>query len=475
MEFLLSKKTRDIETVIYLILFFTYLLFNRIVPITYIFDPINGLLFSAFAGFGCLLILQDVLTDRYLFKVRFSWVLCLFLGVLTISNIINIQYGWMDNVKTMVWFCIHFFVIYTLSYRIKTENNKKIIYTILFFSEMIFLVFVIVSIIQYSLQVKYLVPIHEGIYKCQGFYNNRLFGVFSDPNSAAIIVCWFICFNFNILKKFKIKTYKFLLIMLNVIFYIFIVLSGSRSVQLILFLIILFYMGICYFKKKHSKKSLFKFIIKITLTLFLFFPVFNCSKICLSYIPVLIRESGISSLSTPYDTNEQFVQELHNSKNRLNRPEIANGNFFTNRIEIWTGYLTSLKSGKWLFGLSPRNAISYIEEHYPDNYIAESGFIAHSDYLAIIAYTGLAGFAVFVLLAILILQYVFKKIHVKKKLDDFYVMSLLIVFSILVYGLSYRDILFCNTFTGFVFWLFMSYILNVKDDGIYEEDSTPSV
>ena len=153
MKFLLSKKARDIETVIYLILFSTYLLFSRIVPIAYSFDSIDGLLSMGFAGIGGLLILQDFLTDRYLFKVRFSWVLFLFLGVLTISNILNIQYGWADNLKTTVWFCIQCFVLYTTSLRLEKEKNKNLIIEVFKAFNILFSICVFISLLQFIFNI----------------------------------------------------------------------------------------------------------------------------------------------------------------------------------------------------------------------------------------------------------------------------------------------------------------------------------
>ena len=487
MKFLLSKKASDIETLIYLILFSIYLLFSRIVPIAYSFDSIDGLLSMGFAGIGCLLILQDLLTDRYLFKVRFSWVLFLFLGVLTISNILNIQYGWVDNLKTTIWFCIHFFVLYTMSLRLEKEKNKHIILFIFKLFNILFSISLLLSIGQFIVNIGYLSYMHSNLYKIQGFFSGRLFGIFSDPNAAAMISLCMIIFNMYLIKNNDKKVIRILYFILSFINFLYIVLSNSRTALIVCMSTIVFCFIIEFFSTKNNKEYQKKLFLIFFIVLFSFVPIINVTKYSLVNLQmqdntVLKDIFSINEYIFLYNPNNIYIenveeQDLNKNHNldKFTREDLQDSDYKESRIDIWKGYLTSLKSGKWLFGLSPRNAIPYIEEHYPDNYIAESGFIAHSDYLAIIAYTGLAGFAVFVLLAVLILQYVFKKIRVKKKLDDFYIMSLLIVFSILVYGLSYRDILFCNTFTGFVFWLFMSYILNVKDDGIYEEDSTPSV
>ena len=475
MKILLSKKTRDVEAVIYLILFSIYLLFNRIVPITYIFDPINGLLFSALAGFGCLLILQDVLTDQYLFKVKFSWVLILFLVALTVSNVLNIQYGWTDNLKTTIWFCIHFFVVYTISLRIQTEKNKNLILLVFKLFNIVFSICIFISILQFVFQIQYYGYMHFDVLKRQAFVEARLFGVFSDPNAAAMISIWMICINYYLIRQSSVNYEKYFYSFIIIIDFIYIVLSGSRTAEIVLFLIII--LGFCLHIHNLTftfKGCIKKKVIQYVIIVLLFFPVIFGVKSIASYVPEAFENAHVDEILEIGKT-EPLDSEKVKKKDILKRDDVSEDNFFNNRFQIWKGYLTSLKDGKWLFGLSPRNALAYIVETYPNNYIAETDYIAHSDYLAIIAYTGLAGFAVFVLLAVLILQYVFKKIRVKKKLDDFYIMSLLIVFSILVYGLSYRDILFCNTFTGFVFWLFMSYILNVKDDGIYEKDSTPSV
>ena len=197
MEILLSKKTRNIESIIYLIFFSIYLLFNRIVPITYIFDSINGLLSLMLAIFGCLLILQDLLTDQYIFKINFWWVFILFLIVVTISSIFNLRYGWIDNLKTITWFAIHFFVIYTISLRL--NDCKNFILKLFLFLDVLFSICLVISCYHFLFQMELYRPMHPGMIKNQGFIGGRLYGVFSDPNAAAMIAVWFLIFNFYIL------------------------------------------------------------------------------------------------------------------------------------------------------------------------------------------------------------------------------------------------------------------------------------
>lgn len=479
MKILFSKKARDIESMIYLISFSTYLLFNRIVPITNFFDPINGILFLLFAGFGCLLILQDLLTDRYIFKTKFYWVLILFLIVLSISSILNFQYGWVDNLKTIIWFGIHFFVVYTISLRFK--NSKNFIFKLFLFLDIIFSVCLVISCYQFIFQMELYKPMHAGVVKNQGFIGGRLFGVFSDPNAAAMISLWFLIFNFYLLKSKKFTgkfnvVINYLFIILDVLY---ILLSGSRTAEITMFLVLILglYLFIHNLNACGDKRIKIK-ILQCIFVVILFFPVMTGIKKVSSHVPNVVENIKINNVSVSEKKEEStniVKVEVKQEKDILERKDISKENLTNNRFQIWQGYLTALNKGNCIFGLSPRNAISYIKEHNPENYIAQSGYIAHSDYLAVIAYTGFAGFAVFILLAVLILKDVLKKLCIKKKLDDFYIMAILIIFSILLYGFTYRDILFCNTITGFVFWLFMSYILNVKDDGIYEEDSTPRI
>ena len=86
----------------YMIIFISYSLTGWLGPINLIL-PVQQVMAAALAAAGGLLLLLDLLTNRSCFKVPHSRWLLAFIVVLAISIILNANYGWSSNLKTLYW------------------------------------------------------------------------------------------------------------------------------------------------------------------------------------------------------------------------------------------------------------------------------------------------------------------------------------------------------------------------------------
>ena len=60
-----NRKNRTRMVLVYLSVYFAYLAISRVVPLVHAMtDPVDALISSAMAGFGVLLLVQDLFTDR---------------------------------------------------------------------------------------------------------------------------------------------------------------------------------------------------------------------------------------------------------------------------------------------------------------------------------------------------------------------------------------------------------------------------
>lgn len=479
-----NRKNRDTAVLVYLSIFIGYLTVSRIVPLTYAMtDTVNALLSGALAGFGGLLLLQDLLTDRVMFKAHHWWLLALYVVVVALSALTNIRYGFSDNIKTIVWFCIHFFLFYPLISRLGDRKTEKFLRRALFLIGALWTVCVAVSIAQYTFQLGYHAFMHEGLLKRQGFIENRLFGLFSDPNACALMslcLIYGICY---LLETDRTVWKRVVGIVAIVLHFTYIILSGSRSIVICMFVSAGIKTGLmvwsrCRVSGMEVRKTAIRITGAVLVFCLLFFAVYLPARKGLSYLPELglkldPQKTGISTLfrpDLPVDTDPGSKDpsklpslepgDKFDSNTVFDREDVREDNMLNNRQSIWKGYLTSLHGSKWIFGLSPRNAIAYITEHDPDNYIAQVKYIVHSDYIGVLAYTGLAGVAVVLLFGVLALIRVFKKLGQAPGLSSFYQMSLVILCAIGIFGMSYMDILFCNTITGIFFWMMAGVALN---------------
>lgn len=445
-----NTKVQDVAIMIYTVLFFCYLLVSRIIPISYMLSgPVNTILSSAFAGIGAILIIMDLFTKRSLFKTRNTWLLVLFVIVVGITSAINIKYGFTDNVKTVVWMCIQMFLIYALCTRFERDRSVKLLKTLINILTVVWFVCVVISIVQYCLQIGYLAPETDAILKRQGFYDNRLFGIFLDPNFAAVISMCIIFFNlyeYRVVNKTLTKVCYIISIITQ---YIYVILSGSRTVLICFFAGVILWAGLYirnYCVKKHvsTKQWIYREVVSLVVVCVLFVTAFLVSRQLLSYLPLVSGEKG--------KENSIHAEEI------LKREDVQEDNVLNNRGTIWTEYVKSLDKKEYIIGLSPRNAIARLETRYPDGYVAKTQYTPHSDYVALFIYTGVIGCLVILAFYLKTAIDVLRNIGRKKEMDPLYITSLVVATSLVIYGITFLDIYFVNTITAFLFWFVMSIV-----------------
>lgn len=491
---LYNRKNRTTAILIYMSIFIAYLAISRVVPLIYaLTDPINALVSSVLAGIGVLLLLQDLLTDRIMFQAKNWWILMLFLVVIGISSLASYQYGISDNIKTMIWFCIHFFIFYTIVPRLGDRKSEKFIRRILFGIGALWTICVLISVAQYAFQLGYHAFMHEGLLKRQGFIENRLFGLFSDPNAAALMSMCLIFAIFYLMETDKCLWKRCLGIIAVILHFTYIILSGSRTVVICLFIAgciktALMFWNHCSRGQYTLRRTTVTLISSVLIFCAIFFCVYTPYKKSLSYVPlwadrfgpvkqvisVVLKPELPSKKPSSSMTEDPFkdpdLAENFDAEHVFSREDVREDNILNNRQLIWKGYLSSLHGSKWIIGLSPRNSVPYIMEHDPTNYIAQTQYIVHSDYIAVLAYTGLAGVATVVLFFVFAVISVFRKLKEHKQCNSFYIMALSSLCGMGVFAMSYMDILFCNTLTGVLFWMLASVALHYGDGKIASTD-----
>ena len=107
---------------IYIIFSIFYSLIGRVIPIKQLIgEGLNSMLYILLAGIGALLLLVDLFTTKKWYKGKYISVLYCFVAIIGISSLVNIRYGFSDNLKTIVWTIIQIGLIYTFY----TRFSKK--------------------------------------------------------------------------------------------------------------------------------------------------------------------------------------------------------------------------------------------------------------------------------------------------------------------------------------------------------------
>ena len=450
----LKKEFINKAVVWYAILFFCYSIIGRIVPLAALVEgPVNQALYMAFAGVGALLLFADLLTERYMFRTKYSYLLILFLVVTGLSCVVNIKYGITDNVKTLVWTSIQLLLLYTIYIRIGKEKTILLCKRLFNILIAVWMIAGIVSILQYMFQIGYYVELGE-LVKRQGFVDNRVFGVFNDPNYASVTSLYVIVMSLYLFRETDKKFLKSYYVVSLVVQYVYIILSGSRTAEVCVLLAIatgaiLILKNYMLQKKWKEIKKVAIITVGVVVLLVLFVGTYRVSKRVLTYLPrIVMSEQGIDDAKKKTD-----------DKKRLERKDVESDNISNNRATIWKGYMQSMEGSKNILGLSPRNSLSYISETYPKSYIAKTQYETHNAYLTVFVSNGVVGLLIVAIFGCIVAFRVVKKILGKKKIENSFICALIIEEILLVYAFFFSDLFFVNNLTTILFWILMGIVV----------------
>lgn len=453
---LVNDNTYDILRKIYITLFMIAVFTRVLMPIaSHETKFINTLVFSVVALFGAFVICVDFFSRKIMFKAPNVIWLLIFILICIVSSLINIQYGLIGNIRNTVWLAISFFLLYPID----NERSKKSVKSeIKYISNTLIIVWTmacVISLIMFLLKIGYYIDIFPNSFSRQGFIEGRLFGIFEDPNFAAvvaIIVVILDIFNVKTTKKKLLKAFYIISIVIN---YIYIVLSGSRTAEVALVITSFISIYFIVFKKSKSYKlnSIIKqaFIILISLitSLAILFSTSITKKI-MSYLPNFIGASFSSTnmvdsrLKKPIDTT---------------REDISNSSDLSNcRFKIWMSALELFKS-KPIFGTSPRNMRSYAKAEFPNGFIAKRSYAVHNAYIDVLTSTGIMGATVIIVFFVKYLYDIFKYLFSKEQKENYYIVlfNFSIVTTIAVSAVFLSEIFFVNTIGVLMFWLNLGY------------------
>lgn len=442
---------------LYIIFSIFYSLIGRVIPIKQLIgEGVNSLIYILLAGIGALLLLVDLFTTKKWYKGKYIIVLYSFVVIIGISSLINIKYGFSDNLKTIVWTTIQIGLIYTFYTRFSREELIR------FFDKMwvamsTFWFFpVIISLVQFVICKGYITKV-EGRRLRQGFYDNRLFGLFNDPNYAAITSLCMIVAMLYLLKKVTNKKMRIFFKVNIVVQYIYVVLSGSRTALVCMTLITGFYVFMYCYQKIHGKYN-WKRVLGIILI-----PVVSMSIVVVAFT-VVQRICVVFPMTYYYVVNGEKDSHIKISDKEeidatlTERKDGKQGNVSNNRVTIWKSYIEGLK-GDVLLGGSPRNALAKWQEKEPNGYLAVTGYETHNGYVYVLAGTGVIGMLTIVIFMILyarkMILYMKGNYHIPPEVMFNFIFLIIVLIDVCFF----TELFFVQGIITILFWLHCGYTL----------------
>lgn len=454
-KFLSYTFLREIYIVVY-----SFAVFTRVLmPIaSHESQTVSSIIFAVTAVLGAGVIIFDFFNDRIFLKQKNIIFLCVFLAVCVISSILNMKYGFLGNIRNTVWLAISFFLLYPVDYK---RRKKDILLEITLVSNVLIVVWffaVVISIVMFLFQIGYYIDIEPNSFARQGFIEERLFGIFEDPNFAAvtsIILFILSMFNFALCRKKLLKAFYIACMIMD---YLYVVLSGSRT-AIVSAAVTLFIATYLILRNKRLLKDNIKLkFLKELVTIFVglivsctFVLSVNVSGKGLSYVPSFI--SGLCSNTANEQTHFKPVNTQREDVN--NTQDISNC-----RMKIWSAAIELFKS-KPIFGTSPRNMRAYAKAEFPNNFIAIRSYAVHNAYIDVLVSTGVVGAAVMLMFFIKYLMDICRYIFGKTLKENYnlVVMCVSIVTTVACSAMFLSEIFFVNTIGVLSIWLFMGYSL----------------
>lgn len=483
-----SKKWINYGMFSYIVLFTLYSFVGRILPLYLLIgEKINGYIFILFASMGSVLVVLDFLNEKWLFKGQYCAILYLFIGIMILSSIVNIKYGYMDNLKTIVWQVIQIAIFFSAYTRIGKEKMFQFLKVYFSMVGWIWTIAVVYSLKQFVVLDSYSVELWEGHFRFQGFSGRRLYGVFNDPNFAAVTslyVIYMFIFLAHCTKKKIIKLIYYSVSMLNVLY---IILSGSRTalvcatVSVVIFLIM--WLKNYFIGDKKAVRFLKRLFVILALIYMCVCAWWGLNKV-LPYIPDIYMKNIIEK----NQMEEQKVAEAQETKNEiesdgesqklleeksklekaqqvitydkdtyLKRPDVVKENISNNRIQIWRNYLKGIK-GSYFLGASPRNIEKYMEENNPEIFEQNNGYETHNGFVSLFAGTGIVGSIIIFIYMMLVGKDVIK-VYLNNKIDWEFASLFTIICIIIIYSCFFTELFFVNNLTTSLFWLLLGAVM----------------
>lgn len=438
---------------------------------------------------GLCLFFWDLICDRYFLKTKYSYILIVLIVVMCVSSLINYEYGFVSNIKSVIWQISQILVIFPLYKRVSKDSLLSLLKKFYIVASVFYIPSIIISFYQLFARISY-IAVCDGGYSRQGFTEGRLFGIFSSPHFTALVMSVLTIISIYYTIKVKKRLSKISYFCCAIIYLFHITASGSRSAVVALVCAI-FFIAVLLFAKFFKNKSI-KLFLRSTLSVALA-VVFSLVSICtfslakkgidLANVGINFVRNGFSNeYNTSFNDDESSEEnDMHITDEELdilNRSDTDISNISNNRFDIWNEYLTiTAKDFKsLLFGYSLGSYMLYIIDNYPDSFIVSnirenhpdmfsknSIYDTHNAYIGAFVTTGLVGIILLFTFLIMGLVNILKALIKSKKIVlEIYVFLGVLVF-ILVASFFDSDLFFRCTSTSILFWYFSGLTLKFAE------------
>ncbi len=390
----------------YVYLFFFYAMLGSI-NITHGSKIITPVMWLSFIVGFCIIVYRVFHYKKY-YKMPALAALTLLLFSICLSTVLNYSYSFKENFILCIYWAIFFFVIYTRNEDKTSEEIKKDTELFLKIFICYMTIAVLVSFVLFAVGISgtIIVP-NTGDEIYIGFMIGRLWGVFLNPNSGAILsMLTSVMLTYFIIQTNK-KWIKAVCVIDIFCMFMYIALSDSRT-GAVCNGIIFGVFFLCLFIYKTREKKIWVKILSVFLSFVIMFAGF--------FIPRQLKNlynEGIKLTSTLFQENEEnnngdFSDAL------IERGYDLSDDISNRRFDAWGGAIELFLDSPQtiIYGCSFRGFTEYAKNHQPDNYLINndsSDFTTlDNEFFNILTANGLIGVAAALFLIVSVITFIIK-------------------------------------------------------------------
>ena len=445
-------------TRVYLLCLFGYL-FSQIITEFHRTVWITILLYSML-GLGVVVGICKLIRWKEYIHSKYGFIIILLLLSYLFSIFMNYKYAFSINIKHWIILTMAIFISYFYA---NTENINKDIHVGMKILIHVMNICVIISIIQ--LLMGYGKIESYGYYHMKsGFIENRLWGVFIDPNhgsTLSVIVCYVCVYILKKSNSLVKRIYYGFTIAIQVMYIAF---SDSRTAQVCIAVSMIFYIC-CTGLKKICKKSIINCLLLIFISCVIGISCAALPKAIQKGYNIAIEKLNRNlevNIEIVGDIKENVVEQIETSNDRTIKRTYDLGKDVSNqRFDIW-------KSGMEIFCKSPIYGVTlfgareFAEEHVPDTYILRDNIYFsqfHNEVLDVAVAQGIIGLAIFILMAILFIVYVIKGFIKEEKDYLAYLTGITVLLCLCTKMMFQQGIMYMYNPDVVIFWMTLSYLV----------------
>ena len=426
-----------------------------------------------------LLCLYRVIHLKHYWKSRGFWLMVAFCGCYLISTVLNIRFGWYENIRTLILQGFLFFLIYCYPDREEDgETMKRNIWMGYY---------IIACAILSVLSFVYFLTGRNEIYYPEvasiplyytGFYWGRLYGVYWDPNIGGLMCCVSLMLSAEFFRRYKSVVVRILMCASIALSVLYIAFSDSRTGRLAMGVGVA--LSAVMWAAQGRKRAVAS-------------PCAALALVVAIGAPVLIKNTYNNVMQTQEEAllaqeeKELAQEEQKAGKEEKTEEEIAiamqegkltgtetvirqsddiSSDLTNRRFDIWKSAIDIFLANP-AFGVGHNTVLAYVEAEQPDSYLINNDHMhfasMHNTFFDVLVAQGAAGFALYLAMAILFVVVILKdRSRIFEQTEGQGIVMFALVAAMVCASCFMSEIVYVCSPMSFMFWMALSVMMRAS-------------